>query len=571
MHLLGIKILAKIQCKLKNPFPLELLNKVELGNMDGHRDKLIEDTFIDTRTIQTFREDKHSVIIGSFGSGKSAIFNLLKNQSDVFSEYQDDLIISIDEQIQFSQLKKDSYSLFAHLEDDLAFQLIWKFQVCRRISEEIAKLDNFGRNQDEDYLNVFLDRTGGIGSHISILQRLKELAGSFTLKLKAKISGMPVEAELSKQESKIKNQIEINLDEVLVRSLRVIEDRRYRRATIIIDKLDKFVAKEEYDIQRAYLESLLQLEDDLYGYELIGFKIFMRSDLYDRLDFSTLGPDKAEDNTLRLQWGHDEIRRFIAKRFLRSFQIAEIWSGADLLSSSDISEFSLKWYEKALLKNNQSTLTYKIAHFWKTKFKNKTSQSTLFEQLDMIFIHKLFPKSIIHETVNGKKSEITTKEFFETHFLDGNNSCTPRYILVFLKELLEKTKYFYSDSPNLIVTPVQSNKDWVYNLFTPELVYSSYVSSKEKYIRHVSKVDEKWTTKINEFLSKKRGKTTFSLKWIKDNLTFEKKIKDAEAKAFLIYLKVIGFLKETTYDVDVKNREFQIPILYKQQTNDILK
>jgi len=571
LYSLGFKILAKVHCKLKNPFPVELLYKVELGSMDGHRDLLIEDTFIDTRKVQTFREDKHSVIIGSFGAGKSAIFSLLKNKSDIFPEYQNDLIVPIDEQLQFSQLKKDSYSLFSHLDKNESFQLIWKFQVCRRVAEEIAKLDNFGKDENEEYLNVFLDRTGGLGSNISILQRLKDLAGKISLKINAKLSGVPIEAELTKKDTKIKNQVEINLDELIERSTKAIKDRGFRKATIIIDKLDKFVAKEEYQIQRIYLESLLQLEDDLYGYDSIGFKIFMRSDLYDRLDFSALGPDKAEDNTLRLQWGHDEIRRFIARRFFLSYEKAEIWTGKDLWNSSDISEFSLKWYEKALLKDSSSSFLYKVSHFWKAKFGRKITQSTLVERIDLIIIHKLFPKHIIHECGNGNKSEITTKEFFETHFLDGNNSCTPRYILVFLKELLEKTKYFYSDSPNLVLSPVQNNKDWVYNLFTPELVYGSYVDAKEKYIRHVSKVDEKWALKINELLSKKKGKTTFNLKWIKDNLTFEKSKKDQEAKAFLIYLKVIGFLKEIKYDVDVKKREFEIPILYKQEKNNILK
>lgn len=561
--------MATVKCRLKDPFPLNVLSTLDLGNMDGHRDKLIEDVFILTRSMKSFKRDRHSIIVGSFGTGKSAVFNLLKNKSAIFEEFKKDLIVSIDEQIQFDQLKTDANSLFNGLPEKLTYQLLWKFQVCRRIAEELASLSNFATESEaEQYLSEFLSRTGGLGGHLSILSRLKQLIDKVSFKLKAKLADIPVDVELSKDASKTITKIEINLDAVLFKITEVIRQREYRKATVIIDKLDKFVAGEEYKTQKCYIESLLQVEDDLCSNGAIGFKIFIRADLYDRLDFSALGPDKAEDNTLRLTWSANEIRSFVAKRLFFSFMNAGVWTFEEMIQSSDFSDYSLKWYDQILLSQNKSGIKYYLANIIKKTFGKKRNERPLFDKIDLIVIEKLFNAQLLHECPAGKEEQITIKEFLDSHFLDGNGSCTPRYMLIFLKELIDEAGCYYSNSPDIYITPTTYQNDWVYDLFTPSLVYKSYVQAKEKYINHVSKVDEKWRKGILEFLAKKGAKTNFDYRWIKNNISLNIDEPDAEVN-FLVYLKVIGFLKETKYDPDIKKRSFELPILYKRESGKI--
>jgi hypothetical protein len=200
--------MSKSRCSLKDPFPTEKLSALKLGNMDGHRDSLIERGFIATRSIKSFLNDNHSIIIGAFGTGKSAIFNLMKNKSEILETYKNDLIVTIDEQIQFEQLKVDSKKYFPNLSQKLTFQLLWKFQICRRISEEISSFENFPNNDDEKYLSEFLARTGGKGGHLSILSRIKDLFEKVSLKIKTKLSDIPVDIELSKDVSKAVSIIE---------------------------------------------------------------------------------------------------------------------------------------------------------------------------------------------------------------------------------------------------------------------------------------------------------------------------------------------------------------------------
>jgi hypothetical protein len=352
------------------------------------------------------------------------------------------------------------------------------------------------------------------------------------------------------------------LDKVIEKASNSINKREIRRATIIIDKLDKFVAGEEYEIQRAYIEALLELEDDLYSVKEIGFKIFLRSDLYDRLDFSSLGPDKAEDNTLRLVWNREEIRAFVARRMFIALEDEDIWQLRDIIESSDLSEYSLRWHEKILLEERKDGVKYKFSHYYNKFFGRKRIKRTLSEKLDLLIISKLFNSNLRHECSKGNDEDILNYDFFDTHFLDGNDSCTPRYMLVFLKELLSEASEFYFNSPNIHITPVLEEDDWVYNLFDANLVYKAYIQSKEKFIRHVSKVDDKWTSHIMELLEKKGGKKTFDYKWVKRNIKFTKNEGD-QALVFLIYLQVIGFCKPIKYERDIKNRTFELPILYQ--------
>ncbi|WP_159098545.1 hypothetical protein [Thiorhodospira sibirica] len=50
---------------------------------------------------------------------------------------------------------------------------------------------------------------------------------------------------------------------------------------VIIDRIATFVAGENYDTQRDFIESLLEVDDDIdASYSSIGRKVFLRADLF---------------------------------------------------------------------------------------------------------------------------------------------------------------------------------------------------------------------------------------------------------------------------------------------------
>jgi len=553
--------LLKSKCSLKDPFPIEELSSLNLGSADGHRDNLVEESFVQTRSIKNFLTDQHSIIIGSFGAGKSALFRLLKSKSEHLECFLKDLIVPIEEQVQFSELKQLSAMIFSSLDEQMSYQLLWRFQICRRISEELAKESNFPETNDEKYISEFLSRSGGIGGYVSVVSQLKHLFQSVSIKLKARLSKAPIDIEVGKEATKSIKRIEINLDEVVDKISKVIHSRGYRRATVIIDKIDKFVSGEEYDTQRFFIESLLEVEDDLHSNKFISFKIFLRKDLYNRLNFESIGPDKAGDNTLKLNWGADEIRKFIALRLYHALSELKVWSIQDILGSTDLSDFSIKWYERILLADKKGGTLYKIANFRKNFSKKKRRQLSLYEKLDRTIIDKLFEHQLTHTNKSGSEESIECHDFFDTHFLDGNESCTPRYVLIFLKKLVEEANDFYSNSPNLIITPVLRNQDWVWDLFTANLVYDAYKVSKEEYLSHASKIDDKWTKCMMEMITKVEGKFDYDYEWVKNNIEFNGD--DESLCSFIIFLQVIGFFEVKKHNRDIKKRKYTLPILYR--------
>jgi hypothetical protein len=564
MHCLTGGKMAKIKCKLKDHFPTEKLSELSLGSADGHRDKLIERGFIKTYSIKTFLMDQHSIIIGPFGSGKSALFRLMKIKSDHLDKFNNDLIVAIEEQVQFTELRSLCSLIFSSLDERLAYQLVWKFQITRRIAEELAKEQDFPNTENEKYISEFLKRSGGVGGQFSIVSKLKNLFESVSFKIKASLSKTPVGIEIGKEAGKSLKRVEINLDEVLDKLKDSISSWGFRRCTVIIDKIDKFVSGEDYDTQRLYIESLLEIEDDFYANPSIRFKIFLREDLYKRLNLTSIGPDKAGDNTLKLKWGPEEIKSFIAARLYLSLFNAEIWEITDIIQSTDMSEFSLGWHEKVLRYSQRGGLLYKAARFYKQNFGKKRPQVSLFEKLNRTIINKLFENQLVHINEFGKDEEIECYDFFDTHFLDGNNSCTPRYILIFLKKLIEESNNHYSNSPNIQVYAKLNESGWKWDLFTAELVYTAYSLAKEEYINHVVKVDNKWTQSLLEFMDKKKSKVNFDYSWIKQNISVDGDVQ--KLYEFVIFLQVIGILKTKEYKRDIKTRKYTLPILYRKPT-----
>lgn len=553
--------LARTKCKLKDPFPTELLSSLKLGSADGHRDDLVENGFVLTRSIKTFLTDQHSIIVGPFGSGKSALFKLLKNRSEHLNQYLNDLIVPIEEQVQFNELKQLSSQIFNSLNERIAYQLVWRFQICRRVSEEIAKCENFPRTEDEKYIAEFLHRTGGLGGYESIVTKLKNLFENVSFKIKAKLSETPVDLEIGKEANKSLKRVEVNLDIVLEKLSKIINEREYRRATVIIDKLDKFVSGEDYETQRMFLEALLEVEDDLHSLKSISFKVFLRKDLYKRLNLTSIGPDKAGDNTLKLKWGPDEIRKFVANRMFIAFSEVGIWDVEDILQSTDLSEFHLKWHERILIGKKKDGAKYTIANLFRKVFGKKRTAISLFNKFDRVIIGKLFENKLMHTNYDGDSEEIDCHDFFDTHFLDGNNSCTPRYMLLFLKKLVENTNDHYSNSPNIIVTPVLHDDDWVWDIFTKEIVYDAYKQSKEEYLSHASKIDDRWTRPLLELITKKGNRSNFDYKWISSSIKFDDKDSVLD---FVVFLQIIGVLEIREQNRDVKKRKYTLPVLYRE-------
>ena len=83
---------------------------------------------------------------------------------------------------------------------------------------------------------------------------------------------------------------------------------------VLFDKLDEFVMKEDYAIQKNIIQALISCERSYQNYDQVRLKIFVRKDLFHRLDLEELGPEKVNSRKVELVWTNADIREFMARR-----------------------------------------------------------------------------------------------------------------------------------------------------------------------------------------------------------------------------------------------------------------
>ncbi|ALS33071.1 hypothetical protein PTRA_a1931 [Pseudoalteromonas translucida KMM 520] len=542
---------------LPDPFPTDKLRLLQFGSADGHRDKVAEHAFIETSSVKQFYLNQHSIIVGAIGAGKSTLFALLKNHSEKLESYKDDLIVPLEEALSFNELADFVKNHYPDKDEKTLYQLLWKFSILLKIAIELSKHEGFPNNDYEKAVNNFLDDSNSSDAYSNILNKFKKLISNANVKFEAKVGDNPIAIEAGLSDKEPKPQKKINLEEVQRAISDSIKVRNFNCATVIIDKIDKFMAGAEYNVQRQYIGALLEVDDDLSAIQNINLKVFIRADLFERLDFAALGYDKVHDNVIRLKWSHDETLRFLATRIMVGLIRAKICRPEEIFQSTDLTEFDLTWREKLFLNPSVPNIVKNLIN----KKEKSERVTSMYGKFDKAIITKVFPRCAIHFcSKENKQSELDIFDFIKSHFLDGNGICTPRYMLIFLKEVVEQVASYYDENPDQVSELVLVEKDFEWDLFKKYCVYQAYVTAKDIYIKNIETIDSTWTKNVNVLLAKRGNKTKFDYKWIRANIP---DISESEAVDFLSFLQVIGFLKISDAHQDIKKRGYELPILYK--------
>lgn len=540
---------------LKDPFPTSELTTLDFGSLDGRRDSLLEDSFVFTNSVKQFLQDRHSIIVGEMGAGKSALFELLKNNSDRLPTFKNKLVIPIHEAISFQLLRKFVEEEFSGHDKKLIYKIIWKFQILDRVCEEVSNLPDFPSSSEEREIKHFLETIKSREIDESVLGKFMGLLKKAQVRLKTEITGAPISLEMGLNDSPSKN--ELNLDRVYKCVEKISQRRTSFNPLVIIDRIDTFVAGENYDTQRAFINALLEVDDDLHtSHPVIGRKIFLRSDLFARLDYESLGYDKVNDNTLRVEWSEAELVWFIANRIMSAFKEVNLLNEAEVMLSSDLSEYHLSGFKiLRLLPFIPRWVKKKCFNF---ALINQERNQSLTDRLNKSIITKVFPHKVIHKDQTSEEVEIDLFRFINTHFRDGHGKVLPRHLLTFLKQVANTSSKYYRNNPDQDVHAEEINGSWEWQLFKKRCIYEAYCDSKKEYIRNISRVENKWNNYFSVFIGKRGNKKTIDFNWVKTIVALD----DQEVTDFLAYLNHIGFLYVSDAHPDPKRRKYKIPIIY---------
>ena len=324
---------------------------------------------------------------------------------------------------------------------------------------------------------------------------------------------------------------------------------------ILIDHLDDFVAKEEYHTQKTMLEGLVRTCKGYDAYPNIRLKLFLRTDLYEKLDFSQMGGrEKIDQRCVHLVWSEQDIRQFVAERL--QYNLKSVYSISNLVAVIDKSSFYIR--------HQCETPPHGALHRLSRLFQSEEEANDLYDEryihlrdgIYRMFIESFFPSRVPHFTSSGDTHEIGLFDYLQSHFQLANSECTPRHMLLFLQHLRRVAYSYYVANPDQARIKV---KDGRFPLFHPRHIMDAYftVQSSMCDIFKGCITYYPWQKKIDLFFQKRGHATSFSAAQLKKIL----RLREEELKDVLACFEHLRIMKCRDKTVSLQERIYDIPIL----------
>jgi len=530
------------------PFDYEVLSSLQFGSLDGEKDKLLKDCFIVTKEIRKLlKGGSYNYIISPKGAGKSALFKALMDKyiDKSILDYSKYHFIAINQAFEYDN-KYLSSELFKKDLGHKNYTISWALYIAFKLIEDIT--NKHSNKSNYDVFEKKIRKYEEIKDTFE-LYNLLDYVNKFNVSLKFQVHG--VDCSLSPT-LKFKNlPKKIDLQEIY----EIINDFYLQNniaVKILIDRIDNFVQKEEYEIQKNYLQGLIYAIEEISGISNIQPLVFLRTDLYYSHEIS-FEYDKIKERVIELKWTKDEILFFILLRFWTNEYIRKnYYDFYQEVFKTSINE------DRHIKKINFGFISNLIKKFQKNKNEFEISHNIDYKVAES-FLKLFFPNRVVHLTKNKKTEEVEFCEWIFSHFKDSNNYINPRTLIRFLNLLVEnqfdtinehnlhKSKHIHSTIKEGYVT---------YELFMPQVISRVFNKVQNEELKNIYKLQSS-KDKQNLFIRINKMSVSNSSCIVKygdipyKNYNLEK---DSFARA-LKYLGLLGYLKE-------EEKVYYVPNLY---------
>lgn len=554
---------------LPKQITLEDLQKFDFGNIEANDDDLLFDSVCKTSSIVEFQNGKKNIVLGEKGTGKTAIFRLLKEQKLTFNQNHGykNIIISIDDNFQYKNIKGKVLRLIqTDVEEiDFKYQVVWELFLFYRCLEKLKtlnlelptsllnsiKLTNniFSKNGIDNFLKS--KRTIGIKLYDTATNILPEFY----------LTSEPIAEDLNNGlKEKSVEKLEIDID-YYKREMNQFLIQQNLNFVVLIDRLDEFVSRNSIQTQIDMLEALISVEREYSNYSNIELKVFLRDDLFKQLSFDGIGYDKVISKKVDLNWESTKIREFIAKRLYNNFKNVFKLEHLKLFIANENLEidtsidtdnfikpkFYVRWYRKLMKKWKPQQ--YALKHPRKVN---------LNDNLNKEIILSVFPKYVDFINGDGKVQEIEIFDFFAQKFNLGTGNTIPRLILIFLQKLITITRNYYMD--NIDQMPIKKSENHCFEIIKKGFFVEAYKEFKDEIYLNFSKLNPEFEQKILLLKERIGNRYAFSAKDLKGLLEFKE---NADLFHFCNYLLHIGLLKRTNNTTTIQNMKFELPEVFR--------
>lgn len=528
-------------------FDIRQLENFDLGLADGEKDATLKESFIVTKSIKKLLKKRYNYVLSPKGAGKSATFKAITEKyiPSELLDYEKYDFVSINKAFETNTEYLSPKRFKSNLEHK-KYTISWALYIALKLIETI--LNDYKTSPHYSKFESEIKKYADFKDKYELYNVLDHLE-RLNLSMKFSSNGQDLVVNPS---IKIKNSNKkISLNEIYS----LINDFFNNNnivVKVLIDRVDNFVQKEEYQIQKNYLQGLVDCIEEIANLSHIQPLVFLRTDLFysHTLNFEF---DKLADRILNLEWSKDEILHFITKRLLTNGYIRN----------------SYGQYLNYCIENQLQTKVHVGA---KTRFKKlidklfgRKNEFDLKQDINYKiaerFIKLFFSSNIEHLTLAQKTEPIELCEWIFSHFVDMNQFINPRLILRFLQVLADKQYETYM-AHNILESPfIKAKEDSgfiTFNIFMCDVIKTVYYQVQNEQLKTIFKLQNTKTTqalfrKFNQLLILKE-----TMNYGDINLKSYETEKE-EFNRFIKYLNLLGYIGE------IDTKKYTTSPLYRKE------
>jgi hypothetical protein len=542
---------SKLSDKLDTKFNLSELNTLTFGKLEGERDPMLEACFFATHTVQKYLNNPTNSILSPQGAGKSALFRTIEKKflPKTLFDYKKYSIISINDAFGFNDeyLDVNDFKEKSRMKLTISWGIFLLTKLIADIKENHSNKTNY---------SSFI-------TQISKIEQLKEkfnlyglddLLNSLNASINFVANGQEFEVKPSLKVKKRNSKLILN---DLFKLINSFYQENNIKALILIDRIDNFVQKEKYSLQKKYIQGLFDSIEEISLLENIHPTLFLRTDLFYSYD-SDIELDKIKDRTIELSWSKGETLNFLLYRLSNNTYINKTFSPF-------LNHLLDQERNKKIKKQKENK--YKIIRDIKSFFFEKPENIRLKEKqaynyrVSEKYLTMFFPKDLI----SAHDEPVSFVDWIFEYLKDANEFVNPRLLIDFFNQLIDFEVFHLSQFcyENENIDFIEPSFDIENNIFYENLFHqNSFIQTYEKTQNDALKnILTLVKTKDFQILFKEINSISYHREFFKYGDINMNKF-DMPKETFdnlLKYLKLLGFCKE------VDKQKYFIPHIYRRK------
>ena len=307
-----------------------ILQQTRFGSDAAENDDELTKYFVETSSFADIVADQADLILGPKGSGKSAIFRVLANPDVVISQLNDNDIVpafNVQGAPLFQKLLEDAPDA-----SETQLRAAWWTYILGLVGNHLIDTYGPGSSEPAERLRATLEAFGLRRSEdrprslwkvvVDGLRRLVRLEGGLTFNEQ----GFPLISGAADFQPELEEDTDhrqtVSFEELLTLEIAVLDELQ-RRVWVVFDRLDEaFIGNP--DVERGALRGLLRAHLDISSFgPRLRTKLFLRTDIFDRITEKEAFVNLTHIRTLRISWDDATLEDLVARRALESQHFRE--------------------------------------------------------------------------------------------------------------------------------------------------------------------------------------------------------------------------------------------------------